>query len=499
MSYVECSLTIHDLEKISCHVQYGETVRGDLGYDKLTEMSVDRLNFWVNYSVDNQANTNNKNILCEVTDLQTLGMHLYKILFADEKIRSAFAAMYREFINDYALDTTKRLRLELIFEENAKKLTGLPWEFLFIPEGGKLPSFDQTVKGVFFPGQNAELVLIRSVPQSKLVQQLKEQETPLRILIVICQPHGLETLEDKEINDVETELLGLEATGRVKVMPHRNVTYKGLQALLLNPNPDDPQPKPPHILHFIGHGEAGKIAVIMDTDDRDYKDVAFNKKTGASIENPVKWITSQDIVGLLPSGDNKPRLVFLQVCKGAAPGTLQSFKSTASVLVHADIPAVVAMQYSISNDDARLFAKTFYRCIADGEKIDEAVKAGRMELAKTLPAWEHPRFGTPVVYLQSNKAIVVPTTDKGGGESQRECAKCKTPNPISSKFCKECGAPLSTRAAVSAADQPKSQTAPLQERKDGVAENLIPFTEGSIGTRTPSVRFREKNDTDVSG
>jgi hypothetical protein len=299
--------------------------------------------------------------------------------------------------------------LSLIFEKKAEKLAGLPWEFLFIPKDGELPSFDETVEGVFFPGRNEELVLIRSVPQSKLVEQLKEQPSPLRILIVICQPNeslGLGKLDEKEITDVEEELRGLGATGRVIVTPHRNVTYNGLKALL-NPKSDDPQLKPPHILHFIGHGEAGKIAVIMDKEDREYNDTAFDKKTGARIENPVKWITSQDIVGLLPSGYNKPRLVFLQVCKGAAASTLESFKSTATELVYADIPAVVAMQYSISNKDARLFAKTFYNCIAAGKMIDEAVKAGRIALARQDPAWQHPRFGTPVVYLQSNKAIVV--------------------------------------------------------------------------------------------
>jgi hypothetical protein len=205
----------------------------------------------------------------------------------------------------------------------------------------------------------------------------------------------------------------------------------------------------------------------MDEDDPEYNDVAFNKKTGAPIKNPVKWITSQDIVGLLPFGDDKPRLVFLQVCKGAAPGTLESFKSTASELVYADIPAVVAMQYSISNDDARLFAKTFYSCIAAGEKIDEAVKAGRIALGQQWPAWQHPRFGTPVVYLQSNKAIVVSTGDKDRVESQRVCPKCKPLNSISAKFCSECAFPLSTRGAVSAAVEPTPQT---PERNPGEAQ-----------------------------
>lgn len=404
MNYVNCSFTIRNLHEVIYQVEFGQEQDGKLGYDRLTQMSVDRLNHWINFSVEEQAKVSKQKILCELADLETLGRHLYKILFEDEKIRGAFATTYKQFQQRrQAQDKTLRFRLRLIFMKDAKTLAYLPWEFLLMPKGEKIPPPGDDFEGVFFAGENKELLLTRSVPQSALVEQLKAQAIPLRILIVICRPSRLPPLDEAEIDDVTRELNGLMQTGRVKVDVKEDLTWKQLKEEL---NPKAPS-KPPHILHFISHGAAGKIAVIMDSDDPEYRTAAYDQKTQEHIGKPAKWITGRDMAGLLPDGDDRLRLVFLQVCKGAEPSTLGSFKSTASELVDADVPAVVAMQYSISNEDARLFARTFYRHIADGEEIDEAVNAGRIELAIIPPRQEHPRFGMPVVYLQSNKAIVV--------------------------------------------------------------------------------------------
>lgn len=86
-----------------------------------------------------------------------------------------------------------------------------------------------------------------------------------------------------------------------------------------------------------------------------------------------------------------------------------TINSCALELVRSDIPAVVAMQYNISVDDAGLFAKTFYEELGQGRDVAEAVRAGREALGTLVhPFYQHPRFGTPVVYLQTDKPIVVP-------------------------------------------------------------------------------------------
>jgi hypothetical protein len=174
-----------------------------------------------------------------------------------------------------------------------------------------------------------------------------------------------------------------------------NPTFNELRAMIA-----DPKIGLPHILHFIGHGEAGKIALVKSPDDADYD----NDKKGEQL----RWIPSGEIKALFTN--HQPRLIFLSSCKGAAADSLETFQNTARDLVYAEIPAVIAMQYEISNADAGTFAKKFYEQIGEGKEIDEAVKAGRVELGTSWPAWQHRRFGTPVVYLQSKTAIITPDT-----------------------------------------------------------------------------------------
>ena len=118
------------------------------------------------------------------------------------------------------------------------------------------------------------------------------------------------------------------------------------------------------------------------------------------------WVDSASIRALF--SDNPPRLVFLHACNSAkAPYSLEIFKSTAEQVLRANVPFVVAMQYEISNEDATFFAQTFYKKLGEGLSIDEAVKSGRNELGRKAPSWGHPRFGTPVVYLQSEDSVIV--------------------------------------------------------------------------------------------
>jgi hypothetical protein len=105
------------------------------------------------------------------------------------------------------------------------------------------------------------------------------------------------------------------------------------------------------------------------------------------------------------------------------------------------------MQYNMSNQDAGVFARTFYEELGKGSRIEEAVKAGRIGRGMRFPRWAHPRFGTPVVYLQSENAIVfAPETEE------------ETPEPVESESVSAPTQPPTPRPA------PKGDMSPAVER-----------------------------------
>jgi hypothetical protein len=128
----------------------------------------------------------------------------------------------------------------------------------------------------------------------------------------------------------------------------------------------------------------------------------------------VDWLDSDSVLTLFDK--HTPRLVFLHACQGAAPDllatSLESFTNTARDLAYTKIPAVIAMQYKISNDAAQRFARKFYDEIRKGKHIDEAVVQARYLLGSDptpgRQAWDERTFGTPVIYLRSEKPIIQP-------------------------------------------------------------------------------------------
>jgi hypothetical protein len=397
MKYIDCTLTIKDNEKVSFRTGLYPPIHGKLRPDELTRMTVDRLNEWVKRESDYTGE-----------DLRLLGLHLYEFLFSDEKVRKAFAKTYVTFGQSYQDEQQQlgesdlRLRFKLVFSRAAQDVAQWPWELTYVP----LPDI---ASGAFLSGERSELILTRFVPEVEQFKNLKPQTQPLKIFFVYAQPDGMDKLDEQEIKDLRMTLEDLERSGRVITTTLPNPTSKKLIAEL--------EKGEPHILHIIAHGEAGRLALIMDKNDKKYD----FKQGGLQPE----WIDSKGFRAIF--GEKyRPRLVFLDACYGAAytaqtATSVESFKNLARELAYAEVPAVIAMQYKIFNIDAGVFASHFYKAIGQGKEIDEAVRTGRYELCRLKPAWGHRRFGTPVVYLQSNKAIVVPSAQETSQLQQKKC------------------------------------------------------------------------------
>jgi len=174
----------------------------------------------------------------------------------------------------------------------------------------------------------------------------------------------------------------LRVRGLVEVVWLQGQTWRDLQKVM--------RQGPWHVFHFIGHGgfDAGSgegVLVLADEDGQaDY--------------------LSASQLGLLLADHRSLRLALLNSCESARGSEDDVISSTAAMLVKKGIPAVLAMQYEITDPAAVEFARAFYEALADGEPVDAAVaearKAVRVALDPTL------EWGIPVLHMRATDARI---------------------------------------------------------------------------------------------
>ena len=208
------------------------------------------------------------------------------------------------------------------------ELAALPWEFLYDP------------------GRDDYLCLSTSLVRYLEVLEPRRPlavTPPLRVLGMVARPSELGTLNvDHEKRRLQEALAGLERAGGVELSWVAGQTWWDLQSAL--------DQGIWHIFHFIGHG-------------------GFDQHSGEGIlaltgeDGGVYRLAASDL-GLLLGEHHSLRLVVLNSCESARSSASDVFSSTAAVLMRRGIPAVVAMQYDISDEAAIAFARGLYTAIA---------------------------------------------------------------------------------------------------------------------------------------
>ena len=97
------------------------------------------------------------------------------------------------------------------------------------------------------------------------------------------------------------------------------------------------------------------------------------------------------------------RLAFLNACEGARSGPADLFAGVAQTLVQKRLPAVIAMQYSITDPAAIHVAHEFYQAIADGYPVDAALAEARKALYREGNQLE---WGTPVLFMRASDGVL---------------------------------------------------------------------------------------------
>jgi CHAT domain-containing protein len=102
---------------------------------------------------------------------------------------------------------------------------------------------------------------------------------------------------------------------------------------------------PWHVFHFVGHGGYDRVA--------DESTLAFAGETGRT--QPV----GADDISRLLAEHHPLRLVVLNACDTGRGSAADAFSSTAAALIRREVPAVVAMQFVITDSAAIRFAQNF--------------------------------------------------------------------------------------------------------------------------------------------
>jgi formylglycine-generating enzyme required for sulfatase activity len=294
--------------------------------------------------------------------VREFGEKLFRALFT-QQIRSCYD---RSLALAQAQGKGLRIRLDI----EADELAGLPWEFLFDPEKEDYLSL------------SANTPVVRYLDCSQSIPPM-EIQLPLQVLGMISSPADLDPLDvAQEKANLEKALQPLIKDGLAKLTWLPDGSWRSLLDALNR--------GPWHIFHFVGHG---------DYDEEKHEGlVAFE---GAN--NRAQHINAGQLARLL--GEHAYlRVVLLNACESGQSGKEDVFSSTAATLLKRGVPAVIAMQYSISDQAAIELSQTFYKCLAAGLPVDAAISRARLALSfavnNTL------EWGTPVLLMRTEDGVL---------------------------------------------------------------------------------------------
>jgi hypothetical protein len=289
--------------------------------------------------------------------LQDFGWELFNSLFSRE-IRNRFdVSLERARMEGKGL----RFKLRILPPE----LAALPWEILF----------DKRQAEYLCLTNNILVLRYLEIPRTIKALAVKP---PLQILGMIAMPYDLDMLDiNNEKRWIENATKKLQEDGLVELTWLPGQTWRDLAKAMRTGHW--------HIFHFIGHGE-------------------FEKSTGKGLvaladEDGQTHLFSAMELGRLLADHPHLRLVILNSCKGATGSDRDLFSSTASILIQRGIPAVLGMQYKISDRAAIEFSRSFYEALADGLPVDAAAAEARKAIS--IEVRNSFEWITPVLYMRS--------------------------------------------------------------------------------------------------
>ncbi|MFN8486319.1 MAG: SUMF1/EgtB/PvdO family nonheme iron enzyme [Caldilineaceae bacterium] len=293
----------------------------------------------------------------EMLAARQFGSRLFEAVFSG----SVQTALLRSLDEATRQRVGLRLRLRLT---DAPALADLPWEYLYVP----------SLNRFFVHSLNTPLVRYLDLPQTSTPLAV---QPPLNVLVMIANPRDQAKLDvEAEWRKVQEALADLTDAGLVTVTRLEQATLSALQRRL--------RKEEYHIFHFVGHG-------------------GFDRQTDNGVllledEKGLSRLVGGHYLGTLLHDHPTLRLALLNSCEGARTARSDPFGGVAQHLVQQGIPAVLAMQFEITDEAAITLAHEFYAALADQYPVDAALAEARKAI---FTQGNDIEWGTPVLYLRA--------------------------------------------------------------------------------------------------
>jgi DNA-binding MarR family transcriptional regulator len=319
-----------------------------------------------------------------------IGARLYRTLFpasedSDRDVRGALrSALNRAREND------RPVSIQLRFDAHDADLCGLPWELVCDERGEHLiaePRLVQLTRYIAFGHPVAPFPV----------------SGRLEVLAITSRPSNLQTLARRtEAESLRTVFRELETAHLVRIRSLEPPSIEALRCEL--------DERPYHVIHFDGHGAFARRCPRCGV---------FNPFTASRCQMTLGCGGSLDDAqpegclafesgapdrraDLIGAGDLAQKLAGRHIllfvacaCQSGTVGGASVFSGLGPRLLTVDVPAVVAMQFPVSLDEAIIFTRAFYTALRRGDPVALAAGSGRDAL-KPRGLWY-----IPAVYLRS--------------------------------------------------------------------------------------------------
>lgn len=294
------------------------------------------------------------------------GVHLFGALFAGKVLD-----LFRQSAGSSGR-AGNRLRVRLQFDlddPSVARIATLPWELLY----------DQSQRSFLVRSSDITVVRGLSTRTSGASMEMKPVNGPVRVLLAMADPTGTLNLKAERAG-IEREFAALMTTTAAGGMARQQIHTTFLEDATFQELTELLRKEDFHIVHFMGHGD-------------------FDAEHQGQLRFHDEWRSGQDLADVLRKEKNT-RLVTLNACRtaeGSGAAGVDPFAGVAQALVMAGIPAVIAMQFPVSDRAAIAFASCLYSELGAGQPIEEAVDAGRMAIVGQSKGIE---WATPILFLR---------------------------------------------------------------------------------------------------